>query len=144
MKIKKSLFLFLVFGINGVGFAQNINSIDSASSEVTDTIIQPIINFTLESFDLSDIPEDTTITRVFTFTNEGTDSLTILGVSADCSCTVPEYTEGTFAVGEKGYIKVTYNSKGNAGRFIQYVTVLHNAGEGYTFLTLKGFVVKQL
>lgn len=98
-----------------------------------------------DSFFIGNIPNDTIVTRVFKFKNAGTYDLYVIDVSADCSCTVPEYTAGTFAPGEEGSVTVNYNSKDSMGRFLQYITVFHDGNQnGYTFLTIEGFVELKL
>ncbi|MFT5723220.1 MAG: hypothetical protein ACI9JN_000329 [Bacteroidia bacterium] len=137
MKLTVVLITCLLF-VSLLSHAQQFTDTTQAISK--DTILEPIISFEMASFDLGSVPEDTIITRVFTFSNTGNDSLTILGVTADCSCTVPEFELKKYGEGASGQIKVRFNGKDNAGRFIQYITVLHDAEVGYTFLTLKGFV----
>lgn len=117
------------------------NNIDET---IIDSVLKPIISFDRESFDLCNIPEDTTLSITFKFRNTGNDTLTIISTKSDCSCTVATIKQANFAPNESGSIAVTFKSKGNAGRFIQYITVLHNGKNGYTFLTLKGFVERQL
>lgn len=149
MRFRK-IFGALVVGLcSTTTFAQDApvdsSSVNRTQNDVyTDTILQPIVVFEPETIDVGTLSDDTIITRKFNFKNVGNDSLKILSVTADCSCTIPDYISGSIGPGEFGSISVQFNSTGNAGRFIQYVTVLHNAGDGYTFLVLKGFVEKQL
>lgn len=113
--------------------AQNVMQQDSG-------IIEAKIQFDTLSFHLGNIAQGVLITRTFHFENTGTDSLIILSAVGDCSCTVPKFSEDTCGPGAGDSIEVTHNSTDNIGRFIQYVTVLHNAEEGYTFLKLSGFI----
>lgn len=119
-------------------------NLDNNQEAISDSVLKAQISFKFESFDLGTVSDDTVIQRVFTFKNIGNDTLTILSAKADCSCTVPDFSAGKFAPGDSGDIKVSFYGKDNSGRFIQYITVLHNSGEGYSFLSLKGFVERKL
>jgi hypothetical protein len=110
-----------------------------------DTIyIQPIIHFDTTNYVVGEVIQGDTVVVIFNFMNKGTDNLEITDVLPDCSCTSPEYTAGTIQPGESGLIKVVYDSKEDIGGFLKTVTVLHNSGEGYTFLELRGFVSPKL
>jgi len=71
-------------------------------------------------------------------------ALFITDVVADCSCTSPDWTKGDIKPGEKGYVIATYDSKEDVGKFMKTITVLHNSGDGYTFLEISGFVAPKL
>lgn len=117
----------------------------SDKDSIKESVLAPKIEFETDSFFIGNIPNDTIVTRVFKFKNAGTYDLYVIDVSADCSCTVPEYTAGTFAPGEEGSVTVNYNSKDSMGRFLQYITVFHDGNQnGYTFLTIEGFVELKL
>jgi hypothetical protein len=137
------VFFLLYSSINSLAQV-GTEPIDSVKEILIDSMPQPTIEFDVDSYDLGSIPSDTIIQRTFAFKNSGTDTLELISTTADCSCTVPSFTPGKFLPGETGFIKVSFSGKDNIGRFIQYITVLHNASEGYTFLTLKGFVEEKL
>jgi hypothetical protein len=115
---------------------------DSVQSEHTsDTVIRsPKIEFEKGSVDLGTIEQGKVVEYIFKFRNAGTDTLRILGVTPDCSCSTPEWSQKLISPGEEGSIRVVYDSRDDIGRVSKTLTVLHNAGEGYTFITLTGFV----
>lgn len=77
---------------------------------------------------------------VFTFTNKGQKPLVLSNVRASCGCTVPQWPREPIAPGEKGEIKVKYNTK-TVGSFNKSVTVHSNAANNVVSLRVKGQVV---
>lgn len=127
-------------------YAQTLSDSTIEVVIVQDTIemLVPQIEFEQEEFELGEVMQGTKIRKTFRFINSGTDTLTLFSAVADCSCTVPSFNEGDYAPGESGEIEVEFDSTDNLGQFIQYVTLIHNAGEGYSFLILSGFVMTKL
>ena len=67
------------------------------------------------------------VEHTFTFSNLGDAPLIINQAIASCGCTIPEYSKQPIAPGQKGTIKVIYNSKGKIpGHFKKTVTVRTN------------------
>ena len=80
----------------------------------------------------------------FAFWNEGNEPLILQGVRASCGCTTPSYTQKPVMPGEKGTIKVHYNTN-NVGGFSKTVTVTSNAvNEPRVVLHIKGTVSADL
>jgi hypothetical protein len=75
----------------------------------------------------------------FNFTNKGKAPIVLNEVKASCGCTTPEWTRTPVAPGEKGIIKVTYNTN-NVGAFSKSITVSSNAVNTPVVLTIKGNV----
>lgn len=63
---------------------------------------------------------------VFEFTNKGTEPLILSNVRASCGCTVPTWSKEPIMPGQKGEIKVHYNTN-NMGGFNKSITVTSNA-----------------
>ncbi len=110
----------------------------------TSKILQPIISFDTSSFNVGSINQGEIIRKKFVFKNTGTDNLEIINVIPDCSCTSPEWSTEIVRPGMNGYIIATYDSHEDIGKFLKTITVLHNAGEGFTFLEISGFVSPKL
>ena len=68
------------------------------------------------------------IERNFDFTNKGSVPLIIYDASSSCGCTIPEYPKEPIMPGERGTIKVTYDSKGKIGTQDKAITLKTNAG----------------
>ncbi len=67
--------------------------------------------------------------RVFKFTNTGTAPLIISNAQGSCGCTVPTYPKEPIMPGEKGEIRVKYDTQ-RVGQFTKYVTLTTNATSG--------------
>ncbi len=87
----------------------------------------PVINFQEEFHDFGEVPEGEVVEHTFTFTNEGDGPLIISNAAGSCGCTVPEWPRQPIAPGQQGQIKVSFNSKGRAGRQDKRVTLTTNA-----------------
>lgn len=114
-------------------------------TETIDTVVM-LANIAFDSleYEIGNISQGEIIKKTYTFTNTGNDDLEIISVVPDCSCTSPEWTQGVIKPGQKGYITAEYDSHDDIGNFLKTITVLHNAGEGYTFLEMRGFVAPKL
>ena len=64
--------------------------------------------------------------RIFTFTNTGKAPLVIQSAKGSCGCTVPTYPKEPIVPGEKGEIKVKYDTN-RVGQFTKFVTLITNA-----------------
>lgn len=82
------------------------------------------VAFAAETHDFGSVREGETARTVFTFTNAGTEAVTLTEVRASCGCTTPRYTTEPVAPGATGEIAVEYNSTGRPGPFDKTVTVV--------------------
>jgi hypothetical protein len=112
--------------------------------EVDTNILQPIIVFDTAAYDLGSVEQGKIVKQKFTFTNKGTDDLELINVVPDCSCTSPEWSTEKIKPGQKGYVIATYDSTEDIGKFLKTITVLHNSGDGWTFLEIRGYVAPKL
>lgn len=79
------------------------------------------------------------VSCLFTFQNVGETPLVINQAIASCGCTVPEYTKEPIQPGQKGEIKVTYDSTGKwPGHFKKSITVRTNGVVEMTRLYIEG------
>ncbi len=115
----KKLMLVCVFGALMVftAFAQE----KSANS--------PVLAFNESSKDFGDITQGEKVEHVFKFENKGSSPLIISNVAASCGCTVPNWPKDPIPPGEKGEIKVTFNSAGKMGKQNSVVRIYSNASE---------------
>ncbi len=120
-------------------------SLEPKQASVDDSnVLKALIHFDTASYDMGSITQGDIAKQRFEFVNKGKQDLFITDVVADCSCTSPDWTKGDIKPGGKGYIIATYDSKEDVGKFMKTITVLHNSGEGYTFLEISGFVAPKL
>lgn len=96
--------------------------------------------FDEDVYDFGEITEGDIVEYVFTFTNTGKKAINIEDCNVTCGCTYPSYPFLPIAPGDKGDIKVRYNSVGKIGPQEAKVTVNSDATRGVYVLTLKGQV----
>ena len=79
--------------------------------------------------------------RTFIFTNIGDKPLIIENVKSSCGCTIPKKPEAPIMPGEKGEIKVSYDTK-RVGGFSKSITIYSNAKNARKVIRIKGIVNK--
>jgi hypothetical protein len=102
----------------------------------------PMIQFEMNTIDFGEIEKATDGVRTFIFENTGDEPLIIEGVRSSCGCTIPEKPEAPIAPGEKGVIKVKYDTN-RIGVFRKTITVNTNVASSSTIaLKIKGTVLE--
>lgn len=128
----KKIVLLSVILLTGFGlWAQdNSNSI----------IIEPItIEFESIVFDFGHIDYGSEGVCSFTLTNKGTEPLIINNVRASCGCTTPDWTKDPIKPGDKGEVKVKYNTR-IQGAFSKSIVVTSSGTPQSVYLRVKGVV----
>lgn len=95
--------------------------------------------FEQETIDYGKIIKGSEGERTFVFTNVGDAPLIIQSIKSSCGCTVPKKPENPIMSGEKGEIKVSYDTK-RIGGFSKQITILSNAITARKIVKIKGFV----
>jgi hypothetical protein len=101
---------------------------------------QGVLKFNKETHDFGKLTEGPLATYSFEVTNTGTSPVVITNAQASCGCTTPEWSKDPIMPGAKSTIKVGYNTSGRPGPFTKTITVMSNAENGTTILTIKGNV----
>jgi hypothetical protein len=109
----------------------------SAQSVAVDA---PVMTFEETNWDFGTIQEGDVVKHTYTFTNTGKSPLIIQNATAQCGCTVPDWTRTPVAPGEKGELRVEFNSKGKAGVQSKSVTITANTQPEINQVMLKGVV----
>lgn len=91
-------------------------------------------------FDYGTISEGKIVEHVFNFVNDGQAPLVISNVTASCGCTTPDYSKIPVKPGEKGFIKVAFDSNGKPGTQAPTVSIQANTSPNVNRLRLKGNV----
>jgi len=104
---------------------------------------EPIISFDKKTWDFGTITDGEVVEHTFRFTNTGTSDLVISSASASCWCTIPNWPKEPIAPGEKGEIKVEFNSNGKKDMVTKDITILANTNPVKTILQIKVFVEKK-
>jgi hypothetical protein len=97
------------------------------------------IEFETTDHDFGTITEGGDGTFEFIFKNTGKEPLILSNVRSSCGCTVPEWPKEPIMKGNKGKIKVSYNTR-ITGPFSKSITVYSNAEEAPVVLIIKGKV----
>ena len=95
--------------------------------------------FEQETIDYGKIIKGSEGERTFVFINVGDAPLIIQSIKSSCGCTVPKKPENPIMPGEKGEIKVSYDTK-RIGGFSKQITILSNAITARKIVKIKGFV----
>ncbi len=78
----------------------------------------------------------------FSFINKGKSVLIVNKVVPSCGCTSVEFTKMPLQSGEKGFVKIVYDTR-ILGAFNKNITVYSNASNSPEILTINGKVVKK-
>lgn len=97
-------------------------------------------NFENRTHDFGTIKKGQLVEHIFEFVNSGSEILIIAAVTPSCGCTSPEYSTNPVAPGEKGYIKVIFDSETKMGNTSSIVSITANTKKPITNLTMKGYV----
>jgi len=87
----------------------------------------PEIKFEESTHDFGDITQGDKVEYVFAFSNKGTEPLILSRVLTTCGCTAPSWPKEPIAPGEKGEVKVSFNSAGKMGMQNKVITIISNA-----------------
>ncbi|ETN93942.1 DUF1573 domain-containing protein [Zhouia amylolytica] len=98
-------------------------------------------SFDTEEINYGNLQQNSNGDRVFIFTNTGNAPIVISQVKTSCGCTVPTYSKLPVLPGEKGEIKVQYDTN-RLGAFNKTITIISNATDGNKILRIKGNVLK--
>ncbi len=100
----------------------------------------PKITFDKTEHDFGTINEGDIVETIFAFTNTGKSELIILSAKGSCGCTVPEWPKEPILPGEKGEIKVKFNSDRKPNKQQKQVTLATNTDAGKEILIIKAQV----
>jgi hypothetical protein len=100
----------------------------------------PDFKFDVEEYNFGTIKQGETVTYEFSFINTGKEPLIITEAHGSCGCTVPQWPKEPIQRGQKGSIKVVFNSAGKVGSQNRTITITSNAKETTKTLYVKGNV----
>jgi hypothetical protein len=88
------------------------------------------MTFAKIAHDFGNINQGDKVATEFQFTNTGKYDLSIYEAKGSCGCTIPEYPKTPIKPGEKGIIKVQFNSAGKSGKQEKSVFISTNTKKG--------------
>lgn len=96
----------------------------------------PKLKFDETVFDFGTVMQGERMSHTFTFTNTGKSDLIISSATASCGCTTSQPPRGPIKPGQKGEIKVQFDSKTKKGAVKNVVWVAANTYPTRTILTI--------
>ncbi|MFC2115326.1 DUF1573 domain-containing protein [Bacteroidota bacterium] len=97
------------------------------------------IAFDTSRIDFGEISFSSEAECEFVFTNSGKDPLLVTHVKSTCGCTIAEWSREPVRSGEKGSIRVNYDTH-RVGAFTKSIYVYSNAENGVQRLYITGMV----
>jgi hypothetical protein len=118
-----------------------ITPVNAQATQPADPTSLGSFSFPSMEYDFGTIPEGQIVEHQFNFTNNGQAPLVISNVTASCGCTSPDWTKTPVKPGEKGFVKVVFNSAAKSGAQSPTVTIQANTESTVTRLNLRGTVI---
>lgn len=136
MKIRNLIFILccLIFVFQSCG--GNANQ-QQQTSEV-DTAEYPLIVFDTTVYNFGKILEGEQVSYKFDFVNAGKKDLVIEKIETSCGCTVPEYDKKPVKPGERGFVRVRFDSSNKEGTVYKTVKVTSNCKDKILELVITG------
>jgi hypothetical protein len=103
---------------------------------------QAEMEFENEQLSVGVLDEGKKVDLLFNFENTGDQTLIIKKINTACGCVLSKLSKREYEPGEKGTIKINYNSKSRYGRVNQQIAVYTNTQKKYYRLTIVGTVVR--
>lgn len=131
--MKKLFLMMLMAGATVAGYSQDApKPVDPNAPE---------IKFESTTVDYGTLQQDADGNREFQFTNTGKTPLIISTCRGSCGCTVPKCPTEPILPGQKGVIKVHYDTH-RVGPFTKTVTVTSNAKNENETLKITGTILE--
>ena len=108
--------------------------------KLSDTRTKTKVSFAGVSHDFGTIQQDTKNTKIFTFTNTGSEPLIIEDAKGSCGCTVPKFPKEPIKPGATGEIEVEYSPGKQQGAQNKTVTITANTDPITTTLNISANV----
>jgi hypothetical protein len=137
MNKKKLYFLLIlvsVFTFSCENIKKNSKS-EGGNSEMT---------FSNKNYDFGSVNQGDIVETEFEFSNSGNSDLLITEALGSCGCTIPEFPKMAIKPGDKGKIKVLFNSRGKSGMQNKTVTITSNTSSGIETLHIKANVIPRI
>lgn len=115
------------------------NPVTARTPEAPDAVA--VIEFEETRFDFGEVFEGDVVEHAFSFANTGTVPLLISDARATCGCTVPEWPDRPIAPGERGTIRVRFDTVNKESRQSKPITITANTYPAQTRIYLDGVVL---
>lgn len=98
------------------------------------------MSFANSNHNFGTIQQDSKNTKIFTFTNTGSEPLIIEAAKGSCGCTVPKFPKEPIKPGETGEIEVVYSPGKQQGSQTKTITITANTTPVLTTLNISANV----
>jgi len=140
------LFSFLLFSCgnnnqSGLSVSDIKNPLTADGVDKQQQANMPEIQFENLVYNFGKVIQGEILSYTFHFKNVGRSSLLITGIEASCGCTTSVPPRAPIQPGEKGEIKITFDSKHKFGEVTSYLVVTANTYPAQTVLTVNATVI---
>ena len=112
----------------------------AAAPKLSETRAKTAVNFKDIAHNFGTIQQDSKNTKIFTFTNTGSEPLIIEDAKGSCGCTVPKFPKEPIKPGGTGEIEVVYSPGKQQGAQTKTVTITANTDPIATTLNISADV----
>lgn len=138
---------FLSFAMVAMAISCKKNQQQTLSDEQLAGVEAPVntlpltkATFAKDNHDFGTMQKGQVVQNVYEVTNTGDKPLVINEVRPACGCTVPDYTKGEIAAGQKGQVTLSFDSKNFSGQVTKTAEVFMNAENSPVVLSFKANV----
>lgn len=111
-----------------------------AAPKLSETRAKTNVKFAEMEHNYGSIEQDTKNTKIFKFTNTGSEPLIIESAVGSCGCTVPQFPKEPIKPGETGDIEVVYSPGKQQGAQTKTITITANTNPITTTLNISANV----
>ncbi len=118
----------------------NATPAQPAAPKLSETRAKTNVKFADVAHNFGSIKQDTKNTKIFSFTNTGSEPLIIEDAKGSCGCTVPKFPKEPIKPGATGEIEVVYSPGKQQGAQTKTVTITANTNPITTTLNISANV----
>jgi hypothetical protein len=108
--------------------------------KLSETRAKTVLKFKQITHNFGSIQQDSKNTKIFTFTNTGSEPLIIENAKGSCGCTVPKFPKEPIKPGDTGEIEVVYSPGKQKGAQNKTITITANTDPIATTLNVSADV----
>ena len=143
--MKRHLIYIAVIAILAVACQSTpTNNQQSADNVEIDSTKKGSFLFDTTVFNFGTILAGEQISTEFKYTNTGDADIIISKIETSCGCTVPEYDKEPVKPGERGSIRVRFDSNGKSGTQYKTIRIFSNSEDDIFELVITGEVKNEL
>ncbi len=115
-----------------------------SNTEAVDSLLKGSFKFDTTVFNFGTILEGEQVSTEFSYLNTGKADIIISKIETSCGCTVPEYDKDPVKPGNRGSIRVRFDSNGKSGTQYKTIRIFSNSEEDIFELVITGEVKHEL